>query len=144
MSKSIKIKVPFFVDDPGIAAHPTISPFPLGVFDDYLIIENGKLNYHASKLSIFSNKSFDLDEMKGILVSTKRVTTCWKKDFSWDMWGRLGTDISLLLLDHQNKKHELIPTFFIPSTNVGRKAWDKFVKELSDSLNLSIFEETLS
>lgn len=36
----------------------------------------------------------------------------------------------------------VIPQFFMPSTNVGKKAWDKFLKKLCDCLKLPIQEES--
>lgn len=143
MTKPTKIKVPFFIDDPGIAPCPTISSFPLGIFDDYIIIEDEKFFYKASKNSIFTNKSFDLNKIKGIVVHRKKVT-CWKKDFSLDIWGRLGTDISLNLIDIDGEKHELMPRFFIPSTDIGRKAWNNFLAKLSNCLELTVQEQETS
>jgi hypothetical protein len=148
MTKLTKIRVPYFIDDPILAPCPTISPLPFGTFTfginaDYIIIENEKLIYKASKMSIFSNRSFDLSEIDHLVVLSKKVT-CWKKDFSLDMWGRLGTDIKLDLLDSKGGRHPLIQRFFMLSTGTGQKVWEKFLEELRSCLKKEIIEDDLS
>jgi len=81
--------------------------------------------------------------MSKILLE-KRKVSCFTRDGNWDFWGRLGTEIELFLVDKENQRHMLIPSFLIiPDIFLKRvlKDLDRFLKELSRYSGLPI-EET--
>ncbi|MCP3928648.1 MAG: hypothetical protein GY705_06055 [Bacteroidetes bacterium] len=136
MKDNIEIRVPFIVDDP--ITGRTISPFPLGVFDEYIFLEEGKLIYKHSKISTKANKSYSLKDLKKITEKTKKISP-FKKDFNLDLIGRFGTEVTLDLVDINGDSHRFIPKFLI--TTYGHKEWDRFLDELQSLSGLPL--ETL-
>ena len=134
MSDTVKIRVPFFVDDP--IAGRIISPLPLGIITDSIQIENGELTYIFSKLASKKRKSFHLKNIRKILV-IKKYVSCWTNDHKLDPYGRTGTEIELLLVDSDGEKHPLIPKFLL---NQGQKQWDKFFHKLCKFSGLPLDE----
>ena len=132
-----KIRVPSFIDDPLIGR--CITPFPLGIFHDYIIIDNETLLYKGSKLSSKLQKSFSVKNILKLLVG-KRNVSCWTKDHRWDPYGRIGTDIELYLVDTDGEKHELLPKFSMNVAGWGQKEWDRFLSELCEFSGLPLEE----
>ena len=112
----MKIRVPFIVDDSIMGR--TISPFPLGVFDEYIILEEGKLIYKQSKISTKVDKSYNLKDLKKIMEKIKKVSW-FNEDFTLDLIGRIGTEVILNLVDTNDESHVFIPKFLI--TTYGQK-----------------------
>ena len=139
MSENVKIRVPLFMDDPILGR--MIAFFPIPIFCDLIIIENKQLKYIGSKLSTKHNKSFDLTNIKKILLLKKKLTGL-TKDYRLDPWGRIGTEVELFLVDINDKRQMLIPKFFINVHNMGQKKWDRFMNKLCKYSDLPLEESS--
>ena len=135
MTQSSKIRVPSFIDDP--VGGRCITPLPIGLFHDQLIIENKTLTYKSSKLSSKSkNQTFNLEDISKFLLLKKEVS-CWTEDFKLDPYARIGTEIVLYFVDNNGVNHELIPRFLVTP---GQKQWDNFLNELCKATGFSVEE----
>jgi len=137
-NNKLKINVPMIIDDPLVGK--IILPFSLFVFDDQIIIENGKLIYKPSRLSIVSEKIFNLNEIKK-LVLIKSKTSHYTKDFKKAIEEcrveSIGELAELILIDLNDNKYELIPKINLLR---GKKRFANFIKKLVDLSGL-ILEE---
>jgi len=137
MPSSRKIRVPSFIDDPIVGRF--ISPIPWGVFTDHIIIDNGVLLYEGSILSQKNKKSFKLENIKNVLVLKTKLTP-WTKDHKLDIYGRLGTDIEIYLVDIDGEEHELLPRFSMGVAGWGQKELNFFLSELCELSGLQLEE----
>lgn len=90
MSATVKIRAPIFLDDPIVGR--CISPLPLGIVNDHIIIEHGELTYFGSKISSKKSESYHLKNIEKLILFKKNVT-CWTDDHKLDPYGRIGTEI---------------------------------------------------
>ncbi len=132
MKNTGKIKVPSIGDDPLVGR--SLSPMPVGIFYDYITIKDGKFSYIGSKISSNLTKSYELNTIANLLLEKKEVS-CWTKDHKLDPYARIGTEMTLYLVDANGVKHELIPKFNIGS---GQKKWDQFIEQLCHQSGLRI------
>lgn len=137
MSKTGKIRVPYFIDDP--IAGRYISFLPFG-FHDYIFIEKGMLTYKPSTMSPNPQRTFDLKLINKILF-LKRKVSYWTGEGKLDPSGRGGTKFVLYLVDVNGERHELIPDF---SMNFGQKRWERFLGKLCDFSGLTLEKITES
>jgi len=147
--ETAKIRVPCFFDDPLIGRVISITQLPtLGIFHDYIIIENGMLTYKGSITSLKNRISFNLENITKLLLR-KREVSCWTKEGKLDFWvclQRAGTDIELSLVDIEGKIHVLIPIFrfylMTPYFIIHRqqKEWNRFLSELCKYSGLPLEE----
>ncbi len=104
-------------------------------FYDYIYIKDRQLIYKTSENSTKKNQSFDLDNIKKLLLSKKKCAGL-TKDFKFDLWGLIGTEIELYIVDAENNRDILIPKFLIPANGFGQKRWETFLYELCEYSNL--------
>ncbi len=123
------------MDDPLIGRF--IAFFPIPIFCDLIIIENGQLIYTGSKLSTKQNKSFKLKTIENLLLVKTEVTP-WTPDHRLDPYGLIGTAIELYLVDNHGEKHILIPKFMMNVHRWGLKKWNRFLSELSGHSGLPL------
>ena len=129
MSKTIKIKVPFFIDHPFAGRYS--SPIPLG-FHDFITGEEGTLRYNPSILSPNPKKSFQKKLIEKILFIEKNISI-WTKEGKIEPLGKGDAKFVLYLVDVHGKRHELIPSF---SMNFRQKKREHFLNELSQFTDL--------
>jgi hypothetical protein len=139
MSETIKIKIPYILDDPIVGRTMSPIPIPLKTLNDYLIIENEILRYKGSITSSRAIKSFNLKNIAKILLQ-KRDFPCLTKKYHYDLWAGGRIEIELSLVDIEGKSHVLIPKFFIDR---GQKALNRFLTELCKYSSLPLEEETI-
>jgi hypothetical protein len=152
-SKSIKIKVPFILDDPiygRILALPPFFPYNyifIGTDYEYIIIEEGKLILKGSMLSGRKTTSFQLENIDKFILR-KRKASCFDKEGKFNFLGRLGTEIELSLFDTEDKNHVIIPISLIntfgPFLKTTQNIWERFLRELRNYTGLPIEETSLS
>jgi hypothetical protein len=142
MADYVKIRVPAIIDDPivGRCSCPTsiLGPLdPMNILSgiDYIIIKDGKLGFKCG-LESTPKSIFKIDEIEKILI-IKRKASCWTADHKIDLWVNSSAGIEVSILLKSGERHVLIPNFFLRH---GKKDWDTFLKELSDSSGLFLEE----
>ena len=131
MSKTAKIKVPFFVDDP--IAGRCLSLLPLG-FHDTVVVEEGFLRYVPRTMSPNPKKTFELKKIKNILL-LERTYTGWTKEGRADPVNPSGSVFTVFIVDKDGGKHELIPLFRM---DYRRRKMSQFLSELSESIGREV------
>jgi hypothetical protein len=139
MSETIKIRIPYILDDPIVGRTMSPIPIPLKTLNDYLIIENGILRYSGSVTSSNAIKPFNLKNIAKILLRMREFR-CFNNEHHYDYWAGGRIEIELSLVDIEGKKHVLIPKFFIDR---GQKAWNRFLSELCKYSSLPLEEEAI-
>jgi hypothetical protein len=132
--ESIKIRVPYVLDDPIVGR--TLMPSPLSILVpcDYITIDSGILSYHHAMTD--TETSLRLKDGDKLLVQ-KRKVSYWDKELRLDLWKRAGIEITLFLIDVEGRDHVLIPPFFIDR---GQRTWNRFVTKLSKNSSLQVEE----
>jgi hypothetical protein len=111
------------------------SPLPITGGYDHITIMNGMIGYIAA-LEKRPKRIFKLSEIQKLLV-VKRNLSCWTKDHKLDPWAKIGTEIEVFVLTKDGTTNVLIPAFLI---KYGKKKWDCFLQDLSDSSGLPLEE----
>jgi hypothetical protein len=152
LSKDVKIKVPRILDDPlvgRVQALPFFFPFNrffAGTDYEYIIIKEGKLILQGSTFSGRKTTSFQLANIEKFILR-KRKVSCFDRERKYNIFGRLGTEIELSLVDSEGKNHVIIPILL---TNPGgtllifQKMWERFLRELRMYTGLPIEETSFS
>jgi len=139
MPKTIKIRIPYILDDPIVGRTMSPIPIPLRTLNDYLIIENGIIRYIGSVTSSKAIKLFSLKNFSKILLQ-KREYRCFTSEQHYDFYAGGRIEIELSLVDIEGKNHILIPKFFIDR---GQKALDRFLSKLCKYSSLPLEEEAI-
>jgi hypothetical protein len=132
--ESIRIRVPYVLDDPIVGRTLMPLPFRILVPRDYITIDNGILTYHNAMAETAT--SLTLKDAGKLLVQ-KRQVSYWDKELRLDLWKRAGIEITLLLIDVEGRDHVLIPPFFIDR---GQRTWNRFLTKLSKNSSLQVEE----
>ena len=142
MANYVKICVPPIIDDPlvGWCSSPasilgSLDPMNIVSGIDYIIIKDVKLGIKYG-LGSSPKKIFKLNEIEKLLI-TKRSNSCWTADHKIDHWAKSGTRIEVSILLKSGERHILIPNFLLRH---GKKDWNIFLKNLSESSGLLIEE----
>ena len=134
MQESVKLKVPYVLDDPLVGR--CSSPFPLTGGYDHITIMNGMIDYTEA----FENRPkriFKINDIQKIVV-IRRELSCWTKDHKLDPWAKIGAEMEVIILANDGTSHVLIPAF---SIRYGANKWDQFLNELSEASGIAIEEK---
>jgi hypothetical protein len=151
LSKTVKIRVPRIIDDPilGRVMAPTLFPFDIvmWIYNEYITIENGILTHKGSIMSGRTKRSFQLKDIVKLMLE-KREVSCFDKEGKLNIWGRLGTEIEISLVDTKGKRYILISRFMLnnisPFMGKVQKEWDNFISDLCKYSGLPLEEMSLS
>lgn len=138
--KTVKKRVPRIFDDPTLGRIMATFPFPFNLFmgwlNEHITIDNDIMTLRGSIISGREKESFCLKDIVKLLLDKKEVS-CFDREGKLDIWGRLGTEMELSLVDNGGKRHVLIKRFLICDalsfsliTSGGQKEWDRFLSEL--------------